>query len=113
VPDVTFDIDGEHVVVPEGQATLLAERLRMYSAGIHSSDVDELVRLGTDPVWLEGAHAMADAIEDALTATRGGPIPLDLNGRAANALLQILRLTPVTFADATTGYARLYSALTH
>ncbi len=91
---------------------MVAEKLRGYAAGVYSTDVEELARMGTDREWLAGARAMADAIEDVLTGTRDAPIPLDRHGRAATALLHVLRLTPITFADATTRYARLHAVLT-
>ena len=112
MPEVAFDIGERQAVLSEEEATVVAEKLRAYAAGVYSTDVDELVRLGTDRDWLAGARAMADAIEDALTGTRDAPIPLDRHGRAAIALLQVLRLTPITFADATTRYARLHHVLT-
>jgi hypothetical protein len=110
--EVAFDVDEHQVVLSEGEATVVAEKLRAYAAGVYSMEVDELARLGTNREWLAGARAMADAIEDVLTGTRMAPIPLDRHGRAASALLQVLRLTPITFADATTRYARLHAALT-
>jgi hypothetical protein len=110
VPDVVFDIDAHQTALPESEATFVAEKLRVYAAGVNSSDVEELARQGTDPEWLAGARAMADAIEDVLTETRSEPIPLDRNGRAANALMQVLRLTPIT-SDASAGYSRLYAGL--
>jgi len=112
VRDVVFDIDDQAVALSAAEATGVAEKLRGCAAGVCSSEVDELAQSGTDPTWLDGARAMADAIEDALTETRDGPIPLDRPGLAALALLQALRLTPVTFADATNRYARLYATLT-
>src|SRR5271167_532793 len=101
MPDVAFDIDQHEALLSEEEATVVAEKLRGYAAGVHSTDVEELARLGTDRAWLAGARAMADAIEDVLTGTTPAPIPLDRHGRAAIALLQVLRLTPITFADAT------------
>jgi hypothetical protein len=112
MPEVVFDIDEHQVMLSEGEATAVAEKLRAYAAGVYSMDVDKLAAQGTDPEWLAGARAMADAIEDVLTGTKMAPIPLDRHGRAATALLQVLRLTPITFADATTRYARLHAALT-
>ncbi len=112
MPDVVFDIDGHQAVLPEGEATVVAEKLRVYAAGVCPKDVEELARLGTHPEWLAWARAIADAIEDVLTENRHAPIPLDRQGRAANALLQVIRLTAIAFADATTGYSRFYTALT-
>lgn len=112
VHDVVFDIDDQQVELSADEATLVAEKLRGCAAGTCPGAVDELAQSGTDPTWLDGARAMADAIEDALTETREGPIPLDRPGLAAMALVQALRLTPITFADATNRYARLYATLT-
>jgi hypothetical protein len=110
---VIFDIDGCLTPLPSGDATLVGERLRCYAAGAYGQDVEELARSGTDPGWVAGARAMADAIEDVLTETRPAPIPLDREGRAANALAQALRLTPGGSGDATGAVARLHAALTH
>ncbi len=93
---VAFDVGERQAVLSEEEATVVAEKLRAYAAGVYSTEVDELARLGTDRDWLAGARAMADAIEDVLTGTRNAPIPLDRHGRAAIAFLQVLRLTPIT-----------------
>jgi hypothetical protein len=107
--EVVFDIDGRLTAVADREAMTVGERLRCFAAGAYREDVEELTRSGTDPGWLEGARAMADAIEDVLTETRCTPIPLDRGGRAASALVQVLRLTPATD---TSGVSRLHAALT-
>jgi len=112
MPHVMFDIDGCLTPLPQGDATVIGEKLRCYAAGAYGHEVEELARSGTDPGWLAGARAMADAIEDVLTETRAAPIPLDREGRAASALVQALRLTPAASADAAVAVARLRDALT-
>jgi hypothetical protein len=108
---VGFEIDGRFCELPEPQARILAERLRGFAAGIYPDDVALLSTLGTDPEWVKGALATADAIEDVLTTARTGAIPIDPNGKAADALFHALRLSgPVSF-DATSGLAQLYAAL--
>lgn len=108
MPEVVFDIDEHQAVLSEHEATAVAEKLRSYAAGLYPTD--ELI--GADPEWLSGARAMADVIEDVLTGTREGPIPLDRHGRAAVALRHVLRLIPVTSPEGSTRYARLHAALT-
>jgi hypothetical protein len=109
--DVSFEVEGQCVVLSEAEAIAVAEKLRGYSAGLHPEDLEELQRTGMESEWVGGARAMADAIEDVLTDTSEGPIPLDRQGLAAAALLAVLCLTPITFADTTTPYARLYELL--
>ena len=89
VLDVVLTYEGHSYVLPEDFATLLGEDLRLYAAGkFHTS---ELTRLpGVAPDWGEGALALADAIEDALTGTRTGPIPLA--GKPASAAGAVLRV---------------------
>lgn len=86
--DVVFAYRDDEYVFPEDYATLLGEDLRGYAAG--TFDAGELTRLpGVAADWREGALALADAIEDTLTETRSGPIPLD--GKAAAAAEAVLR----------------------
>jgi hypothetical protein len=54
---------------------------------------------------------MADAIEDTLSGTRAGPIPLDPRGLGASALAQVLRHSGPASFDATSEHARLLSIL--
>src|SRR5712692_7913045 len=106
-----FEIDGGRFDLSEPEARILGERLRGFAAGIYPDDVALLSRLGTDPQWVEGARAIADAIEDVLTTTREGPIPVDPDGKAADALFHALRLAgPVSF-DTLSDIARLHAAL--
>lgn len=92
---VTFEFGGNEYVMPEAHATLFAEHLRGYAVG--NFDAQEISTLsGVAPGWLDGAIPLADAIEDTLTATRTGPIPLD--GKAADAAHGVL-LTIVRTGD--------------
>jgi hypothetical protein len=94
--DVVFQYEEHDYVFPEDYATLLGEDLRGYAAG--TFDAGELTRLpGVAADWREGALALADAIEDTLTETRSGPIPLA--GKAAAAAEAVLRVI-VHSADA-------------
>jgi hypothetical protein len=108
---VVFEVDGVSVLLAHSSAALLAEKLRNYAAGRYDRDVADLAKLGTDPVWLEGARAAADAIEDVLTETRPGPVPLDSAGKAAGAVYAVLRLTGPVFSDATSDVAQLHAVL--
>ncbi len=116
--EVTFDIGGRLGVLSDSVAALIAaliaENLRCFAVGPahrYYKDVELLTRAGVDPVWVQGALAMADVIEDALAGVREGPIPLDPFGLAANALRQALRLTGPASFDATSEHARLLNAL--
>jgi hypothetical protein len=109
--EVAFDVDGEERTLSEGEGRILGERLRGFAAGQYEGDVALLAAHGTDLQWLDGARAMADAIEDVLTATRPAPIPLDPNGKAASAAYAALSLSGPVSWDATSGLARLHGAL--
>jgi len=108
---VVFEVDGESVPLTRSSAALLAEKLRNYAGGQYERDVADLAKLGIDPVWLEGARAAADAIEDALTDARPGPVPFDSAGKAAHAVYAVLRLTGPVFSDATSDVAHLHAVL--
>jgi hypothetical protein len=108
---VVFEVDGQEVALSRGGATLLAEKLRNYAAGQYGKDVADLAAVGSGPEWLEGARSAADAIEDTLTGTRSGPIPLDSGGQAANAVYAVLCLTGPVFSDATSDVAQLHAVL--
>jgi hypothetical protein len=111
VAGVVFQVDCRHVTLSEPEGRMLGERLRGFAAGNFPADVALLAKHGTDPEWVEGARALADAIEDVLTTTREGPIPIDAKGKAANAALAALALSlPVSY-DATSGLSRLYNAI--
>jgi hypothetical protein len=111
VHEVVFNVDENSVSLSEPEARILAERLRLFAAGKFEGDVAHLAAKGTDPEWVEGARALADAIEDVLTATRTGAIPLDAKGRAADAAFAALALSPLVSTDATSGLSRLYNAI--
>jgi hypothetical protein len=112
--EVTFDVAGWHGSLSERTAALLAESLRCFALGpTHDfyRDVELLEGAGVNPRWVRGARAMADIIEDTLTARRHGPIPLDPSGLAAEALMQALRLTGPAQADAASEHAVLLRLL--
>jgi hypothetical protein len=111
VSEVVFDVDGQTVALSELAAQVLGERLRGLAAGHFEGDVELLGEHATDRAWLEGARALADAIEDVLTTTRQGPVPIDASGKAGDAALAALALSGPTSFDATSGPLRLYNAL--
>ncbi len=77
--DVTFDVTGTTHQIPENQATVLAENLRIHAheqPGGYGS---------------EGARAVADLIEDILVGTYAGTVPLE--GEAATAVYYSLNVT--------------------
>ena len=87
--DVTFAVDDRTFTVPERQAIILAENLRLLA----TSDADEVqgyVQLSPDDSWREDATTLADSIERALVGPVGEPLPLE--GGAAHATHRILRL---------------------
>jgi hypothetical protein len=85
---VVFEVGGSLYPLPERQATLLAERLRLFAQGKFP---DEVHRLAAGEGWIEGARPAADVIEDTLVERRIGPIPLE--GKAADAVFQVLRIS--------------------
>ena len=74
-----FDVDGETFAIPERSATVFAENLRRKAAG----------QLGTEGV--EGARALADAIEDVLVGRSDDVIPVE--GLALEAAYCMLDVT--------------------
>lgn len=108
---VVFDVDGTQVILSRTSATVLGEKLHNYGAGQYQGDVADLASRGVEPSWLQGAGAAADAIEDVLTDTAAGPIPLDAHGKAADAVFAVLRLTGPVFFDAMSDVSQLHSAL--
>jgi hypothetical protein len=94
--DVTFEVSDDLLTLPEGQATILAEKLRLFAAGQFRDDVRRLEELGTSRAWLAGTREAADLIETALVDERSGPVPL-VRGEVAEAVFQVLRLS---YADA-------------
>jgi hypothetical protein len=83
---VVFQVGGGLYPLPERQATLLAEKLRLFAKGTFPDDVR---RLAAGEGWIEGARPAADVIEDTLVERRLGPIPLE--GQTADAVLHVLR----------------------
>jgi hypothetical protein len=90
-----FDVDGELILVDEGQATTLAERLRLRALG-HAGDVP----------GMDGAESVADAIEDRLVEAEFGPI--ELEGDEAEAVYYLL---DSSIENQARSVARLYRAL--
>lgn len=87
--DVTFAVDDRTFTVPERQAIILAENLRLLA----TSDADEVqayVQLSPDDSWRDDATTLADSIERALVGPVSEPLPLE--GGAAHATHRILRL---------------------
>jgi hypothetical protein len=107
--DVTFEVSEELLTLPEGQATILAEKLRLFASGQFRDDVRKLEELGTSRAWLAGTREAADRIETALVDERSGPVPL-VRGDVAEAVFQVLRLSFVD-ASARAGAAGLVEAL--
>ena len=106
---VTFEVSDHLLVLPEGQATILAEKLRLFAAGQFRDDVRKLEELGTSRAWLAGTREAADLIELALVDERSGPVSL-ARGNVADAVFQVLRLSYVD-ASARAGAAGLVEAL--
>jgi hypothetical protein len=111
VASVIFDVDGELVTVAEPEARIMGEKLIGFAAGNFDGDVALLEGHGHDPAWLEGARALGQAVEDILTTTRSGSIPLDPQGMAADAIYSVLSLPGPSSWDATSGAARLRDAI--
>jgi len=87
--DVVFEVYGRTHTVPERQATILAENLRLLAKS-ESADVELYALRTSTPDWREEASALADAIESALVARVSKPLPLE--GPAAEATSRVLRL---------------------
>jgi hypothetical protein len=107
--DVTFEVSSDLFTLPEGQATVLAEKLRLFAAGQFRDDVRKLEELGTSRAWLAGTREAADRIEMALVDERSGPVRL-VRGDRAVAVFQVLRLSYVD-ASGRAGAAGLVEAL--
>jgi hypothetical protein len=74
--EILFEVDGELCSLPEGEATVLAENLRLRTVG------------DDDVYGMEGAELVSDLIENTLVEARSGPIPLE--GDAAEAVYYVL-----------------------
>ena len=59
--DVTFEVSSDLFTLPEGQATVLAEKLRLFAAGQFRDDVRKLEELGTSRAWLAGTRVERQA----------------------------------------------------
>jgi len=107
--NITFEVSGDLLTLHEGQATILAEKLRLFAAGQLRDDVRKLEELGTSRDWLAGTREAADLIEMALVDERSGPVRL-LRGDVPNAVSQVLPLSYVDASDRE-GAAGLVEAL--
>lgn len=107
--DVTFEVSGDLLALPEGQTTILAEKLRLFAAGQFRHEVRKLEKLGTSRAWLAGTREAADLIEMALVDERSGPVRL-VGGDVADAVFQVMRLSYADSSDRA-GAAGLAEAL--
>lgn len=107
--DVTFEVSGDLLALPEGQTTILAEKLRLFAAGQFCHEVRKLEKLGTSRAWLAGTREAADLIEMALVDERSGPVRL-VRGDVADAVFQVMRLSYADSSDRA-GAAGLAEAL--
>jgi hypothetical protein len=96
--DITFEVSGDLLTLHERQATILAEKLRLFAAGQLGDDVRKLEQLGTSRDWLAGTREAADLIEMALVDERSGPVRL-LRGDVADAVSQVSHLSYVDASD--------------
>ena len=87
---MSFEVAGKAFEIPDQQATILAENLRILSKSDFESQAEPAALLGTSEDWRNGAEALADSIETALVDK--GAKPLHLEGAAADATYCVLRL---------------------
>jgi hypothetical protein len=87
---VTFDVAGKTYVIPDPQATILAENLRILSKSEFAASDEPAALTGMGDDWRTGANELADSIESALVDD--SPEPLHLEGPAADATYCVLRL---------------------
>jgi hypothetical protein len=87
---VTFDVAGKTFEIPDAQATILAENLRILSKSDFTSRAEPAALLGTSDDWRGGAETLAESIEAAVADE--GSKPLHLEGPAADATYCVLRL---------------------
>jgi hypothetical protein len=87
---VTFDVAGKTYVIPDPQATILAENLRILSKSEFTAAGEPAALAGMGEDWRSGAESLADSIEAALVDD--SPEPLHLEGPAADATYCVLRL---------------------
>ena len=81
--DGPFEVSGDLFTLPGRQATILAEKLRLFAVGQFSDDVRRLEELSTSRAWLAGTREAADLIESALVDERNGPVGLLTNNASA------------------------------
>jgi len=87
---VSFDVAGKSYVIPDPQATILAENLRILSKSDFTAQAEPAALLGTGEDWRSSAESLADSIE--ATLVDDSPEPLHLEGPAADAVYCVLRL---------------------
>jgi hypothetical protein len=87
---VSFDVAGKAYDIPDQQAAILAENLRILSKSDFTAEAEPAALLVAGEDWRTGAEKLADSIETALVD--GGPEPLHLEGPAADAVYCVLRL---------------------
>jgi hypothetical protein len=87
---VTFDVAGKTYSIPDPQATILAENLRILSKSEFAASGEPAALAGMGEDWRSGAEGLADSIEAALVDDN--PQPLHLEGPAADATYCVLRL---------------------
>ena len=89
--EVTFEVAGSNFKLPEPQATVLAEKLRLFARRTFRRDEELLAKLGADDQWCDGALPAANLIEAALVGGASGHIRPE--GRIAEAIHWVLRLS--------------------
>jgi hypothetical protein len=87
---VTFDVSGKTYVIPDPQATILAENLRILSKSEFAASGEPAALVGMGKDWRTDAELLADSIEAALVDENAEP--LHLEGPAADATYCVLRL---------------------
>jgi hypothetical protein len=87
---VSFDVDGKTYSIPDPQATILAENLRVLSKSEFAASGEPAALAGMGEDWRSDAVTLADSIEAALVDD--SPQPLHLEGPAADATYCVLRL---------------------
>ncbi len=87
---VTFDVGGKTYVIPNPQATILAENLRILSKSEFAASGEPAALVGMGEDWRTEAELLADSIEAALVDDNAAP--LHLEGPAADATYCVLRL---------------------
>ena len=87
---VSFDVAGTTYVIPDPQATILAENLRILSKSEFAASDEPAALTGMGEDWRSSAESLADSIEAALVEDNAEP--LHLEGPAADATYCVLRL---------------------